>query len=146
MGDTARRAAEYVGPVVDSTVHLWDQARNPVFWLSDRTMVRDMIGNYDSLPDTFTLADYDEATSAFDVGGVSGPMPARPTRLRQPLVTDQDHAGRVIGLVALGDPLDAGFEPLVSALRANALVTSVRVRLVPDSERARRPRPRPTVG
>lgn len=62
--------AEHVGPVVDSNVHLWDQARNPVFWVSDRTMVRDMIGDYDSLPDTFTLANYDEASSAFDVRGV----------------------------------------------------------------------------
>ena len=132
MGDTARRVAEHVGPVVDSNVHLWDQARNPVFWLSDRTMVRDMIGNYDSLPDTFTLADYDEATSAFDVEGVvwSDAGAADPVAAAA-WVTDQDHDGRVIGLVALGDPLDAGFEPLVSALRANALVTSVRVRLVP---------------
>lgn len=57
-------------------------------------------------------------------------------------MADQDHAGRVIGLVALGDPVDAGFERLVSALRANALVTSVRVRLVPalrpDAPAARR--------
>ena len=40
-----------MGPVVDSNVHLWDQRDNPVFWLQDRTLVRDMLGDYDSLPD-----------------------------------------------------------------------------------------------
>ena len=34
-----------------------------LFWLDDRTMMRDLLGDYDSLPDTFTLADYDDATS-----------------------------------------------------------------------------------
>ena len=52
--------------MIDSNVHLWDQRENPVFWLSDRTMLRDMLGNYDSLPDTFTLADYVEISSAYD--------------------------------------------------------------------------------
>ena len=31
-----------IGPVVDCNVHLWDQRDNPVFWLSDRTLVRDI--------------------------------------------------------------------------------------------------------
>ena len=70
MPEAAHTVAGRIGPVVDSNVHLWAQGRNPVFWLEDRTMLRDMIGDYDSLPDTFTLADYDEATSAFDVRGV----------------------------------------------------------------------------
>jgi predicted TIM-barrel fold metal-dependent hydrolase len=37
------------GPIVDGDVHLWDQDDNPVFWLSDRTLVRDMLGNYDGV-------------------------------------------------------------------------------------------------
>lgn len=47
-----------VAPLVDCNVHLWDQTANPIFWLTDRTLVRDMLGNYDSLPDTYALADY----------------------------------------------------------------------------------------
>jgi predicted TIM-barrel fold metal-dependent hydrolase len=38
-----------LGPLVDCNVHLWDHRENPVFWLTDRTLVRDLIGNYDSL-------------------------------------------------------------------------------------------------
>jgi predicted TIM-barrel fold metal-dependent hydrolase len=45
-------------PLVDCNVHLWDQTANPIFWLTDRTLVRDMLGDYDSLPETYTLADY----------------------------------------------------------------------------------------
>ena len=127
-----RMVARRVGPVIDSNVHLWDQGRNPVFWLEDRTMLRDMLGDYDSLPDTYALADYNDATSGFDVRGVvwSDAGAIDPVAAAE-WVTAQNTDGRVIGLVALGDPTDPGFERLVSALRANALVTSVRVRLVP---------------
>ena len=59
-------------------------------------------------------------------------------------VAAQNTAGRVIGLVALGDPTDPGFEQLVTALRANALVTSVRVRLVPAFQTGRAGRSLPT--
>jgi predicted TIM-barrel fold metal-dependent hydrolase len=130
--DVARTVAEKVGPVIDSNVHLWDQGRNPVFWLSDRTIVRDVLGDYDSLPDTFTLADYDEASAEFDVRGVvwSDAGAADPVAAAA-WAAAADHGGRVIGLVALGDPVDPGFDGLVSALRTNRLVTSVRVRLVP---------------
>jgi predicted TIM-barrel fold metal-dependent hydrolase len=132
MSDTAETAARRIGPVIDSNVHLWDHARNPVFWLEDRAMMRDMLGDYDSLPDTFTLADYDDATSGFDVRGVvwSDAGAADPVAAAERVAT-QDTAGQVIGLVALGDPTRPDFERLVSALRANALVTSVRIRLVP---------------
>jgi predicted TIM-barrel fold metal-dependent hydrolase len=132
MRDAADMVARRVGPVVDSNVHLWAQGRNPVFWLEDRMMLRDMLGDYDSLPDTYTLADYNAATSGFDVRGVvwSDAGAADPVAAAE-WVASQNTAGRVIGLVALGDPTDPGFEQLVTALRANALVTSVRVRLVP---------------
>jgi predicted TIM-barrel fold metal-dependent hydrolase len=132
MPDAAGTIARRVGTVVDSNVHLWDQDGNPVFWLKDRTMLRDMLGDYDSLPDTYTLADYDEATSGFDVRGVvwSDAGAADPVAAAE-WVASQNTAGRVIGLVALGDPTDPGFEQLATALRANVLVTSVRVRLVP---------------
>jgi predicted TIM-barrel fold metal-dependent hydrolase len=132
MRDAAHMVARRVGPVVDSNVHLWAQGRNPVFWLEDRMMLRDMLGDYDSLPDTFTLADYNEATSGFDVRGViwSDAGAADPVAAAD-WVASQNTAGHVIGLVALGDPADPTFEQLVTALRANVLVTSVRVRLVP---------------
>jgi predicted TIM-barrel fold metal-dependent hydrolase len=59
-----------LGPMVDCNVHLWDQRRNPVFWLTDRALVRDLLGNYDSLPDVYTLEDYERETSGFDVRGI----------------------------------------------------------------------------
>lgn len=132
MADAARETAGRVGPVIDSNVHLWDQGRNPVFWLEDRTMLRSMLGDYDALPDIYSLADYTEATRGFDVRGVvwSDAGAADPVAAAE-WVAAQNTAGLVIGLVALGDPLEPGFEQLVSALRANALVTGVRVRLVP---------------
>ena len=132
MPEAARTVARRVGPVIDSNVHLWDQGRNPVFWLEDRTMLRGMLGSYDSLPDTYALADYEDATSVFDVRGVvwSDAGAGDPVAAAE-WVTAQNTAGRVIGLVALGDPTNTGFERLVLALRANPLVTSVRVRLVP---------------
>ena len=46
-------------------------------------------------------------------------------------VAAQNTDGQVVGLVALADPTDPGFERLVSAFDATTLVTSVRVRLVP---------------
>jgi predicted TIM-barrel fold metal-dependent hydrolase len=124
--------ASRVGPVIDSNVHLWDQGRNPVFWLEDRTMLRDMLGDYDALPDTYGLADYTKATRGFDLRGVvwSDAGAADPVAAAE-WVAAQNTAGQVIGIVGLGDPSKPGFERLVLALRENPLVTSVRVRLVP---------------
>jgi predicted TIM-barrel fold metal-dependent hydrolase len=124
--------ASRVGPVIDSNVHLWDQGRNPVFWLEDRTMLRNMLGDYDALPDTYGLADYTTATRGFDLRGVvwSDAGAADPVAAAE-WVAAQNTAGQVIGIVGLGDPSKPGFERLVLALRENPLVTSVRVRLVP---------------
>jgi predicted pyridoxine 5'-phosphate oxidase superfamily flavin-nucleotide-binding protein len=58
-----------IGPVVDCNVHLWNQQDNPVFWLSDRTLVRDMPGDCDILPDRYTLADYRRETAGYDARG-----------------------------------------------------------------------------
>ena len=52
------RYRRLVGPIMDCNVHLWDQRDDPVFWLADRTLVRDMLGDYDSLPDVYRLGDY----------------------------------------------------------------------------------------
>jgi predicted TIM-barrel fold metal-dependent hydrolase len=57
-------------PLIDCNVHLWDQTANPIFWLTDRTLVRDMLGDYDSLPDTYTLVDYQREVAAYDVRGI----------------------------------------------------------------------------
>ena len=84
-------------------------------------MVRDMLGDYDSLPDSYALADYSDATSGFDVRGVvwSDAGAADPVAAAE-WVAAQNTAGQVIGLVALGDPTNPGFEPLVLALRSES--------------------------
>ena len=56
--------------IVDCNVHLWDQHENPVFWLSDRTLVRGMLGDSGHLPDRYTLPDYRRETMGHDVRGV----------------------------------------------------------------------------
>jgi predicted TIM-barrel fold metal-dependent hydrolase len=120
-----------IGPMVDANVHLWDQAGNPVFWLSDRTMVVDMLGNYDSLPDRYTLDDYLESTAPSPVDGViwSDAGAADPIAALD-WVRRQDRHGVLAGLVTLGDPYAPGFGDFVERVRSEALVSSVRIRLV----------------
>lgn len=123
-----------LGPVVDSNVHLWDQRDNPVFWLSDRTLVRELLGDYDSLPDVYTLDDYERETAAFDVRGIvwSDAGAADPVAAAE-WVSRQDRGrGLVIGLMSLGDPAERGFGELVARLREIPLVSSIRVRLASD--------------
>jgi predicted TIM-barrel fold metal-dependent hydrolase len=124
-------AVSTLGPIVDCNVHLWDQRDNPVFWLTDRTLVRDLIGDYDSLPDVYTLSDYERETAAFDVRGIvwSDAGAADPVAAAE-WVRRQDEERRLVtGIVSLGDPAAAGFGDLVDRLRRNPLVRSVRVRL-----------------
>jgi predicted TIM-barrel fold metal-dependent hydrolase len=131
MSDEVAETVARMGTMVDANLHLWDQAENPVFWLSDRTLVVDMLGDYSSLPDRFTLDDYRRVTAPFDIGNViwSDPGTADPVAaidwLRQ-----QDAEGLVAAVVTLGDPLAAGFGDFVERVAADELVTSVRVRLV----------------
>lgn len=120
-------------PLVDCNVHLWDQTANPIFWLSDRTLVRDMIGDYDSLPDTYALADYQREVGGHDVRGIvwsdagaDDPIAAAGWVQRQ--CDELEVPG---ALVTLGDPVDGGFADLVERFRALRLARSVRVRLVP---------------
>src|SRR5262249_47595643 len=115
----------------DCNVHLWNQRDNPVFWLSDRTLVRDLIGDYDSLPDLYTLSDYQRETAAFDVRGIvwSDAGAADPVAAAE-WVRRQDEEHRLVtAIVSLGDPAAAGFGDLVERLRGNPLVRSIRVRL-----------------
>jgi predicted TIM-barrel fold metal-dependent hydrolase len=119
--------------LVDCNVHLWDQAANPIFWLTDRTLVREMLGNYDSLPDTYTLADYAREVAGHGVRGIvwsdagaEDPIAAAEWVQRQ---CDELHVPGA--LVTLGDPADRGFAELVERFRALPLARSVRVRLVP---------------
>jgi predicted TIM-barrel fold metal-dependent hydrolase len=95
MPEPVRQPTASVGAVIDSNVHLWDQHRNPVFWLTDRTVVRNMIGNYDSLPDAYTLADYFNATASFDVRGIVWSDPGAADPVAAAAVAAQDTAGRV---------------------------------------------------
>ena len=123
----------HVAPLVDCNVHLWDHSANPIFWLTDRTLVRDMLGNYDSLPDTYTLADYVREVAGHDVRGIvwsdagaDDPIGAAAWVQRQ--CDELDVPG---ALMTLGDPADQGFAELVERFRALPLARSVRVRLVP---------------
>jgi predicted TIM-barrel fold metal-dependent hydrolase len=120
-----------LGPIVDCNVHLWDQRDNPVFWLTDRTLVRDLIGDYDSLPDVYTLSDYERETAAFDVRGIvwSDAGAADAVAAAEWVRRQHEERGLVTGIVSLGDPAADGFDDLVDRLRSNPLVRSVRVRL-----------------
>jgi predicted TIM-barrel fold metal-dependent hydrolase len=120
-----------LGPIVDANVHLWDQRVNPVFWLTDRTLVRDLIGDYDSLPDAYTLGDYERETAALDVRGIvwSDAGAADPVAAAEWVWRQHQEHGLVTGIVSLGDPAADGFGELVARLREIPLVSSVRVRL-----------------
>jgi predicted TIM-barrel fold metal-dependent hydrolase len=120
-----------LGPIVDCNVHLWDQRRNPVFWLTDRTLVRDLIGNYDSLPDVYTLGDYERETAGFDVRGIvwSDAGAADPIAAAQWVSSQDEQRGLVTGIVSLGDPTADGFGELIDGLRGIPLLRSIRVRL-----------------
>jgi predicted TIM-barrel fold metal-dependent hydrolase len=120
-----------LGPIFDCNVHLWSQRHNPVFWLTDRALVRDLIGNYDSLPDVYTLADYERETAGFDVRGIvwSDAGAADPVAAAQWVSEQHEQRGLVTGIVSLGDPTADGFGDLVDRLREIPLVRSVRVRL-----------------
>lgn len=121
-----------MGPMIDANLHLWDQAANPVFWLSDRSLVVDMLGDYDSLPDRYTLDDHLEAIAPHTVDGViwSDAGAADPLAALR-WVRDQDRGrGLVSGLVTLADPFAAGFASFVTAAAAEPLVSAVRIRLV----------------
>lgn len=120
-------------PLVDCNVHLWDQIANPIFWLTDRTLVRDMLGDYDSLPEVYTLADYQSEVAGHHVRGIvwsdagaDDPIAAAGWVQRQ-----CDELGVRGALVTLGDPADHGFADLVQRFRALPLARSVRVRLAP---------------
>ena len=128
-GDTGGVSARE--PIVDGNVHLWDQRVNPVFWLSDRTLVRDMLGDYDSLPEVYTLGDYERETAGFYVRGIvwSDAGAADPVAAAEWVSRQHERHGLVTGMVSLGDPAADGFGDLVTRLRAIPLVTSVRVRL-----------------
>jgi predicted TIM-barrel fold metal-dependent hydrolase len=131
MGHPASAA---LGSIVDCNVHLWDQRENPVFWLSDRTLVRKLIGNYDALPDTYTLADYRRETFGYNVCGIvwSDAGAADPVAAVS-WVHRQDPAHHLVtGVVTLGDPTSEQFPDLVDHWRQMPLVRSVRIRLVED--------------
>ncbi|MFG2191962.1 amidohydrolase family protein [Streptomyces sp. NPDC048639] len=119
------------GPLLDSNVHLWDQAENPVFWLSDRTMLRHVIGDYDDLPDRYTLDDYVRDTAGREVSGViwSDAGAADPIAAAAWVTDQQDENGLVKGLVTLGDPASPGFAAFLRRCHEVPLITSVRVRL-----------------
>lgn len=123
-----------LGSIVDSNVHLWDNGRNPVFWLADRSLVRDLLGDYDSLPDVYTLADYEQETRSLDVRGIvwSDAGAADPVGAAEWVWQQNEGRGLVRGMVSLGDPAAQGFTDLVDRLRRIPLVSSVRVRLASD--------------
>ena len=118
--------------LIDCNVHLWDQATNPIFWLTDRALVRNMIGDYDSLPDTYTLADYQREVAGHHVRGIVwSDAGAEDPIMAAAWVQDQcRELGTPAALVTLGDPADDGFAELIERFRALTLARGVRVRLV----------------
>jgi predicted TIM-barrel fold metal-dependent hydrolase len=126
----AQQTRPAIGPVIDGNVHLWDQRDNPVFWLSDRSLLRDMLGDYSSLPDRFTLSDYGRETAGYDVRGViwSDAGAADPLAAAD-WVSRQDGTPPVIAMVSLGDPTSAAFAGLVERCQQRPLIRSVRMRL-----------------
>jgi predicted TIM-barrel fold metal-dependent hydrolase len=127
----ATSSVSSLGPLVDANVHLWDQRDNPVFWLTDRTLVRDLLGDYDALPDVYTLSDYERETAGLDVRGIvwSDAGAEDPEAAAERVASQHAERGLVTGIVSLGDPATAGFGALVDRLRRIPLVRSVRVRL-----------------
>lgn len=123
-----------LGSIVDCNVHLWDQRDNPLFWLTDRTLVRDLIGNYDSLPDVYTLGDYERETAGFPVRGIvwSDAGAADPVAAAEWVGRQHEERGLVTGIVSLGDPGADGFGDLVDRLRRIPLVRSIRVRFAAE--------------
>jgi predicted TIM-barrel fold metal-dependent hydrolase len=119
--------------LIDCNVHLWDQTSNPVFWLTDRTLVRDMLGDYDSLPDVYTLADYQHEVAGHHVRGIvwSDAGADDPIAAAGWVQSQSDELDVPVALVTLGDPADPAFVDLVECFRALPLARSVRVRLVP---------------
>jgi predicted TIM-barrel fold metal-dependent hydrolase len=122
------------GPIIDCNVHLWDQQDNPIFWLSDRTLVRDMLGDYESLPDRYLLSDYRRETADHDVRGViwSDAGAADPLAAAAWVTQQQNPAVPVVAIVTLGDPFSATFAELVRGARELPLIRSVRIRLVAE--------------
>ena len=127
----AQETRPAIGPIVDGNVHLWDQRDNPVFWLSDRALLRDMLGDYDSLPDRYTLSDYRRETAGYDVRGViwSDAGAADPLAAAD-WVSQPDGTPPVIAMVSLGDPTSAAFAGLVERCQQRPLIRSIRMRLV----------------
>lgn len=127
----AQETRPAIGPIVDGNVHLWDQRDNPVFWLSDRALLRDMLGDYDSLPDRHTLSDYRRETAGYDVRGViwSDAGAADPLAAAD-WVSQLDGTPPVIAMVSLGDPTSAAFAGLVERCQQRPLIRSIRMRLV----------------
>ncbi|QUH01673.1 amidohydrolase family protein [Saccharopolyspora erythraea] len=130
MGATGKMSP--LEPVVDSNVHLWDQRVNPVFWLTDRTAAKALLGDYESLPDTYLLEDYRAETEGCGVRGIvwSDPGAADPVAAAEWVRRQDDGSGQVTGLVTLGDPASPDFAGLVERVRRIPLVRSVRVRFV----------------
>ena len=112
-----------IGPIVNCNVHLWDQRDNPVFWLADRTLVRDMLGDYESLPDRYTLADYRRETRRYDLRGViwSDAGAADPLAAADWVSRQQGEVVPVIAMVTLGDPASAAFADLSIAAGSGRL-------------------------
>jgi predicted TIM-barrel fold metal-dependent hydrolase len=129
-------------PLVDCNVHLWDQGANPIFWLTDRTLVRDMLGDYDSLPEVYTLADYQHEVAGHQVRGIvwSDAGADDPIAAARWVQRQCDELGVPGALVTLGDPADHGFADLLERFHALPLARSVRVRLVPALAHAGRDR------
>jgi predicted TIM-barrel fold metal-dependent hydrolase len=80
-------------------------------WLTDRTLVGDLIGDYASLPDLYSLGDYERETAGVDVRGIvwSDAGGADPVAAAEWVGRQHEERGLVTGIVSLGDPAADGF-------------------------------------
>lgn len=117
---------------MDCNVHLWDQRDDPVGWLADRTAVRDLLGDYDSLPEVYTLADYRAETAAHPVHGVvwSDAGSADPLHAAAWVQRQADGQDLDVLLVTLADPASAGWPAFLRSFAELPAAAGVRVRLV----------------
>src|SRR3974390_452332 len=93
-----------------------------------------MLGDYDSLPDSYTLPDYRRETSGYDVRGViwSDAGAADPLAAGDRVRPPREGGAPATAMVARGDPTSAAFADLVEGCRQRPLIRSIRMRLVPE--------------
>ena len=104
--------------------------------------MRDLIGDYDSLPDVYTLHDDQRETAAYDVRGIvwSDAGAADPVAAAEWVSGRTPRVHSSPGWSASGDPASAGFGDLLARLAGCPSCHSVRVSLAAGLAQGATPR------